>query len=59
MPVCAVLLSGVILASAAAAWVRRGVVWRGTHYPLERIRAGCLHDEDLPASGAVGWGRPL
>ena len=59
MPACAVLLSGVVLASAVVAWVRRGVVWRGTHYPLERIRAGCLRDEDLPASGAVGWGRPL
>lgn len=58
MPACAVLLSGVVLGSAAAAWARGGVVWRGTHYPLERVRAGCLRDEDLPASGAVGWREP-
>jgi hypothetical protein len=58
MPACAILLSGVVLASAVAAWVRGGVVWRGTHYPLERVRAGCLREQDLPASGAVGWGGP-
>jgi hypothetical protein len=58
MPLCAVLLSGVVLASAAAAWARRGVVWRGTHYPLERVRAGCLREDALPASGAVGWAAP-
>jgi Glycosyl transferase family 2 len=55
MPACTVLLSAVVLGSAATAWARRGVVWRGTHYPLERIRAGCLRDGDLPVSGAVGW----
>jgi hypothetical protein len=60
MPGCAVLLSAVVLASAVAARARGGVVWRGTHYPLDRVRAGCLRDQDLPASGAVGWadGRP-
>ncbi len=58
MPACAILLSAVVLASAAAAWARGGVVWRGTHYPLARVRAGCLRDEDLPVSGAVGWGEP-
>jgi hypothetical protein len=55
MAPCAVLLGSVVLASAAAAWVRGGVVWRGTHYPLERVRAGCLREEDLPPSAAVGW----
>jgi hypothetical protein len=55
LPLCAVLLAGVVLGSAVAAWVRGGVVWRGTHYPLARVRAGCLRDADLPASGAVGW----
>jgi hypothetical protein len=54
-PACALLLGGVVLASALAALARGGVVWRGTHYPLERIRAGCLREADLPASGAVGW----
>ena len=58
LPPCAVLLSVVVLASAAAVWARGGVVWRGTHYPLDRVRAGCLRDEDLPVSGAVGWVDP-
>jgi len=58
MPLCAVLLAAVVLGSAAAAWARGGVVWRGTHYPLARIRAGCLRDADLPASAAVGWDEP-
>jgi hypothetical protein len=55
LPACALLLAAVVLASAAAAWLRGGVVWRGTHYPLERVRAGCLRETDLPASGAPGW----
>jgi hypothetical protein len=55
MPFCAILLGAVVLGSAAAAWARRGVVWRGTHYPLDRVRAGCLREADLPPSGAVGW----
>jgi len=58
MPACAALLSAVVLSSALAAWARGGVVWRGTHYPLERVRAGCLREQDLPASGAVGWDEP-
>jgi hypothetical protein len=55
LPPCALLLAAVVLASAASAWARGGVVWRGTHYPLDQVRAGCLRDEDLPVSGAAGW----
>jgi hypothetical protein len=55
LPACAMLLGAVILGSAAAALWRGGVEWRGTRYPLARVRAGCLRDADLPPSGAVGW----
>jgi len=58
IPVCAILLAAVVLGSAAAAWARGGVVWRGTHYPLARVRAGCLREADLPTSAAVGWDEP-
>jgi glycosyltransferase involved in cell wall biosynthesis len=58
LPLCALSFSAAVLASAVVAWARGGVVWRGTHYPLERVRAGCLRDADLPASGAVGWDGP-
>jgi len=57
-PACALALSGVVLGSVAATWLRGGVVWRGTHYPIERIRAGCLRDAELPASAAAGWPDP-
>jgi glycosyl transferase family 2 len=55
LPACLVVLSAVVLASAALARWRGGVVWRGTAYRLEDVRAGCLRDADLPASGAAGW----
>jgi hypothetical protein len=55
LPPCALLVAAVVLGSAAAAWLRGGVVWRGTHYPLARIRAGCLREAELPASAAPGW----
>jgi hypothetical protein len=56
LPLCAILLGAVVAGSAASALWRGGVVWRGTHYPLARVREGCLRDADLSPSGAVGWG---
>jgi len=58
MPACAALLGAVVLASAAAAWRRGAVIWRGTRYPLDLLRAGCLRAADLPREGAVGWPAP-
>ena len=57
-PACTLLLGAVVLGSALAARWRGGVVWRGTWYGLEEVRAGCLRDADLPAEGAVGWPDP-
>jgi hypothetical protein len=58
LPVCAALLGAVVLASAVLAWWRGAVVWRGTRYPLDALRAGCLRAADLPPAGAVGWPTP-
>ena len=54
-PACALLLAGVLVASVVTASLRGAVVWRGTRYPLDRLRAGCLRMARLPASGAPGW----
>ncbi|HSN91121.1 MAG TPA: glycosyltransferase family 2 protein [Anaeromyxobacteraceae bacterium] len=54
-PACALLLAGALAASAVAASARGAVVWRGTRYPLDRLRAGCLRMAALPPSGAPGW----
>src|SRR5439155_476458 len=54
-PVMALVFVGVMLASAASATLRRGIVWRGTLYPLAELRAGCVREADYPASAAVGW----
>jgi hypothetical protein len=57
-PLGALLLSGVVLSSTLLALVRRGIVWRGTFYPLPDLRRGCFRRRDFPVSGAVGWPRP-
>lgn len=54
-PAAGLSLAGVLLASAAAATFRGGVVWRGTFYPLADLRRGCLRAEDWPLTGAAGW----
>lgn len=58
LPVCGVVLAGVVLASAAAAWRRGAVIWRGTRYPLAALRAGCLRADSLSPARAAGWPAP-
>ena len=57
-PACTLLLGAVVLGSALAARWRGAVVWRGTRYGLDDVRAGCLRAADLPADGAAGWPAP-
>jgi len=52
---CALLLAGVLVASAALASARGAVVWRGTRYPLRELRARCVRGRDWPVERAVGW----
>ena len=37
-PMGALAFCWAMLRSMLAAWVRRGIVWRGTHYPLKELR---------------------
>lgn len=40
LPVGKLILSVILLNSAWMCWRRKGIVWRGTLYPLEQLRAG-------------------
>ncbi len=55
LPLSSALLAGVLLGSTATALWRGGVVWRGTPYPLDALRRGCVRLDDWPQRGAVGW----
>ena len=55
LPVAGPALAAALLASAAAASLRAHVTWRGTRYPLEALRRGCIRRRSLPAHRAVGW----
>ena len=57
-PLGAVTLGGVIAWSTLLALVRRGIVWRGTFYPLAELRKHCVREWGMSAKGAVGWTPP-
>ena len=57
-PLSAVTLGGVIAWSTLLALIRRGIVWRGTFYPLGELRRRCVREWGMSASGAVGWNPP-
>ncbi|MEO8358441.1 MAG: glycosyltransferase [Vicinamibacteria bacterium] len=57
-PVGAVALGGVIAWSTALALVRRGIIWRGTFYPLSELRRRCVREFGMSTENAVGWTLP-
>lgn len=54
-PLCSLAIVGVLLASAWAVTRRGAVVWRGTRYPLARLRAACVRERDWPREASLGW----
>lgn len=40
VPIGQLILSVILLRSAISVWQRQGIVWRGTEYSLEQLRAG-------------------
>lgn len=54
-PLCGLLLSGVVLCSTLAALARGGILWRGTFYPLEALRRGCVRRSEYSPDRSVGW----
>lgn len=57
-PLGAVTLGAVIAWSTLLALVRRGIVWRGTFYPLVELRRHCVREWGMSAKDAVGWTPP-
>lgn len=58
-PLGAVTLGGVIAWSTLLALARRGIVWRGTFYPLAELRRRCVREWGMSAANAAGWTPPM
>lgn len=54
-PLMALIFSGIMFWSALAATLRRGIVWRGTFYPLDLLKKGCVRESDWPLNRVIGW----
>lgn len=57
-PLGGLALGGVIAWSTFLALVRRGIVWRGTFYPLGELRRRCVREWRMSTEGAIGWTPP-
>lgn len=57
-PLSAVALGAVIAWSTLLALTRRGIIWRGTFYPLAELRRRCVREWGMSAENAVGWTPP-
>jgi glycosyltransferase involved in cell wall biosynthesis len=55
LPIAGLGLAAVALASAVVTTWRGGVVWRGTRYGLDELRAHAVRDADWPADRAPAW----
>lgn len=58
-PLGAVTLGGVIAWSTTLALTRRGIIWRGTFYPLDELRRRCVREWGMSAERVVGWTPPV
>ncbi len=57
-PFAALALAGVIAWSTTLALLRRGIIWRGTFYPLTELRSRCVREWRISTKDAVGWVPP-